>query len=70
VRAQVKETKRQLDMFVDGLIETLNNEFGERSVSVQSTRREKIEMLRRLSKELDQEVYSDTEELMKMIGRH
>ena len=70
MRAQVKETKRQLDMFVDGLIETLNNEFGERSVSVQSTRREKIEMLRRLSKELDQEVYSDTEELMKMIGRH
>jgi hypothetical protein len=67
---QIKETKKQLDQFVDGLIETLNNEFGEKSVTVYSSRREKIEMLKRLSKELDDEVYHDTEDLMRMISQN
>jgi hypothetical protein len=55
---------------VDGLIETLNNEFGEKSVTVYSSRREKIDMLKRLSKELDEEVYHDTEDLMRMISQN
>lgn len=59
-----------MDQFVDGLIETLNNEFGEKSVTVYSSRREKIEMLKRLSKELDDEVYHDTEDLMRMISQN
>ena len=65
---QLKETKKQLDQFVDGLIETLNQEFHETSVTPYSNRRDKIELLRRLAKELDQEVYADTNELFKLIG--
>lgn len=50
---QIKETKKQIDQFIDGLVETLNTEFSEKSVSVHSSRREKVDLLRRLSKELD-----------------
>ncbi len=49
----MKEMKKQLDQFVDGLIETLNNEFGEKSVTIYSPRKDKIQLLRKLSKELD-----------------
>jgi hypothetical protein len=66
----MKETKKQLDQFVDGLIETLNQEFHEISVTPYSNRKDKIELLRRLFKELDQETYADTNELFKLIGQN
>jgi DNA anti-recombination protein RmuC len=43
-----KETKRELDQFVDGLIETLNSEFGEKSVTPYSSRFEKVMLLKKL----------------------
>jgi hypothetical protein len=55
---------------VDGLIETLNSEFGEKTVNVYSSRRDKLEYMRKLSKELDKEVYSDTETFFKLIGEN
>lgn len=64
----MKEMKQQLDQFVDALIETMNNEFNEKTVTPYSSRRDKIEMLKKLVKELDKEVYSDTNDLFKMIG--
>lgn len=65
---QMKEMKKQLDQFVDGLIETLNNEFNEKTVTPYSSRKDKIALLKRLVKEIDQEVYADTTELFKLIG--
>ena len=70
MQMQMKETKKQLDQFVDGLVETLNNEFGEKTVTVYSARKDKLAMLKRLSKELDQDTYHDTEELMKLISQN
>lgn len=48
-----KETKKQVYEFLDSLIETLNKEFGETTVTRASSKRDKINYLRRLSKELD-----------------
>ena len=53
---------------MDALIETMNNEFHEKTVTPYSPRKEKIEMLKKLVKELDKEVYADTNDLFKMIG--
>ena len=55
---------------MDALIETMNNEFNEKTVTPYSSRKEKIEMLKKLVKELDKEVYSDTNDLFKMIGQN
>lgn len=56
------ETKRQLDTFVDGLISTLNTEFQETSVTPNSSKHQKLELLGKLAKELEGE-YGDTEKL-------
>lgn len=55
---------------MDGLIETLNSEFGETAVTAYSSRRDKMELLRKLSKELDQEIYADTDTFFKMISEN
>ncbi len=55
---------------MDALIETMNNEFNEKTVTPYSSRKEKTEMLKKLVKELDKEVYSDTNDLFKMIGQN
>jgi hypothetical protein len=55
---------------VDALIETMNIEFNEKTVTPYSSRKDKIEMLKKLVKELDKEVYSDTNDLFKMIGQN
>jgi CRISPR/Cas system-associated exonuclease Cas4 (RecB family) len=53
-----QDLKKQMNQFVDGLIETLHYEFNETSVSVTSPRREKIALLKKLADELDSH-YSD-----------
>ena len=70
IQEEFKQTKKQLDGFIDGLIETLSKEFGETRVSPYSSRREKMDYLKRLVKELDDDTYSDTHTLFKMIGEN
>jgi hypothetical protein len=67
---QLKQTKQQLDGFVDGLIETLCQEFHETRITPYASRKEKIAYLRRLSQELDKDTYEDTEQLFTLISQH
>ena len=69
-RRMLKDTKKQLDGFVDGLIDTLHTEFGDQSISPHASRKEKLAYLRRLAVELDREVYSDLEKFFSMIRDH
>ena len=66
-RQSLKDTKKQLDGFVDGLIQTLHTEFGEQAITPHSARKDKLAYLKRLALELDREVYHDTEKLFSMI---
>jgi hypothetical protein len=46
------------------------NEFGETRVSQYSSKREKLDYLGKLVKELENDTYSDTDDLIKMIGEN
>eukprot|EP00347_Sterkiella_histriomuscorum_P008086 403346424 len=63
---QVKEAKSRVYSFIDGLIEVLHKDFDEQSVTIASSRREKVELLRKLCKELDPQ-YSDFNNFKKML---
>src|SRR5687768_4368000 len=61
--------KHQINRFVDGLIETLNNEFNDTTVKTASPRREKVNYLKKLSQELDVE-YSDHAKFFDLIKKN
>lgn len=68
---ELKQTKKQLDGFIDGLIETLVKEFGETRVTAYASRKEKLDYLRLMVKELDKDsFYSDQQHLFKLIGEN
>ena len=54
-REQVFETKRQADKFVDSIIQSLNEDYDEKDVTLSMPKREKYECVRKLHKELDAE---------------
>jgi hypothetical protein len=55
-----------MNEFLDGLIYTLNEDFGEKSISLNSTQNEKILFLRKLYNELDHE-YKDEKKFYEII---
>ncbi|CDW79965.1 UNKNOWN [Stylonychia lemnae] len=69
-RNQFYEAKKQSYQLMDAIIESLNKDFDEKKVTVYSSRAQKVNYLRQLSKELEPR-YKDQEKFRKIVeDRH
>jgi hypothetical protein len=62
----VKETKKDVIVFVDGLIDVINKQTGDIEVTRNSSTKQKMEFARTLSQELNEE-FKDMDSLKELI---
>lgn len=68
-QAQILETKREADKFIDSIIVTLNEDFDEKDVTVEASRRDKYDFVRRMHGEIDPDV-ADVSGLFEKINEN